>query len=134
MAVRGRPRYQARSKPNIPSSQREQLADEYASSKFKDSWLKARQSTEACVPFKLSLHILCAGPAQPVLSWLLSQDTKSVLLRPAMPSHFVTLGFLFLLGFLATLILKNVNSFLAELRYKGYAYILARKNKEKKHT
>ena len=86
------------------------------------------------MPFKLSLHIVCAGPAQPVLSWLLSWDTKSVLLRPAMPSHFVTLGFLFLLGFLATLILKNVNSFLAELRCKGYAYILARKHKEKKHT
>ena len=47
-----------------------------------------------------------------------------------MPSHFITLWFLFLFGFLATLLSKTVNSFLVKLRSKGNAYILAREKKK----
>lgn len=36
----------------------EPSADEHAPGKVKDSWLRARIGTEACMPFELSLHVL----------------------------------------------------------------------------
>ena len=52
----------------LDQSQRGLLADDYALGMFNDSCLKARQGTEACVSFKLNLHVVHAAPASPQLA------------------------------------------------------------------
>lgn len=75
------------------------------------------------MPFKVPLQYSVwglAGRQSP-------QDMKSVLLHP--PAWFPVVSFS---PWFPSHTLKNVDSFSAGLRYKRYAYILGRKNKEKK--